>query len=78
LWGAKLSALLLAVSALALLLLYLLGKARAQEALLFVPLWGFFSFGGWIWQAHRNRVLLAEIAHCNALLDEDREADRRW
>jgi len=77
LWGAKVSALLLAASALALLALYWLEKARAEEAMLFVPLWGFFALGGWIWQAHRSRVLGAEIAHCNALLDEDREADQR-
>jgi hypothetical protein len=77
LWGAKASAVLLAASALTLLLLYWLGKARDEEAILFVPLWGFFALGLWLWQAHRSRLLSAEIAHCDVLLDEDREADQR-
>ena len=75
LWGPRISALLLGSSAAGLLLLYLFGQARAEDILLFVPLWGLFALGGWVWQRYRQRALSAEMARCDALLAEFSEAD---
>lgn len=75
LWGPRVSALLLGISAAGLLLLYLFGRARAVDVLFFVPLWSLFAWGGWVWQRYRERTLGSEISRCDALLAEFSEAD---
>lgn len=75
LWGSRVAALLLAVSAAGLLALHVAGRAHAEEALVFMLAWAFLALGLWVWQARRGRRLTAEIARCNALLAELGEAD---
>lgn len=75
LWGHRAGALLLGACALGLLALYATGRARAEEALVFVPLWGLLALGGWAWQARRARRLAAEVGRCDSLLAELSEAD---
>lgn len=75
LWGHRAAALLLGACALGLLGLYATGRARAEEAIVMVPLWALLASGGWLWQLHRARHLASEIARCDRLLAELGEAD---
>lgn len=75
LWGARIAALLLGASAVGLVVLYTMGRARIDEALFFVPLWALIALGGWAWQVRRGRRLAAEVARCDALLAELGEAE---
>lgn len=75
LWASRTAALLLAASASGLLALYAAGHVRAEEAVIFAPIWALFALGGWVWQARRSRRLAREIARCDALLAELGEAD---
>ena len=75
LWASRVSALLLGASAAALLLLHAAGRARAEDAWLFAPLWALVAIGGWVWQSRRARRLAADIARCDSLLAELGEAE---
>ena len=70
LWCARIASVLLGASAVGLVALYAAGRARAEDALLFAPLWTAFALGGWARQAVRSRRLAAEVARCDALLAE--------
>ncbi|MDQ8757973.1 hypothetical protein RCO27_17240 [Sphingosinicella sp. LHD-64] len=74
LWAGRVAALLMAASAAGLAALFVAGRARTEDTLAFVPLWTLVALGGWVWQARRARRLAAEIARCDALLAELREA----
>lgn len=77
LWGARAGALLLTASALGLTVLHAAGKATAGEAATIAPVWLVAALIAWLWQARRASRLKAEIAHCDLMLDELREAESR-
>lgn len=75
LWCNRLAALLLTLSAVALLGLYGAGRARMEETLIFAPIWLLFALAGWAWQMRQARRLDDEIARCDAFLAEFDQAD---
>lgn len=70
LWGCRIAAIILALSTLALLWLFAIGRHTLRETLTLGVTWGVTALGTWAWQARRGRQLAVESARCRQMLAE--------